>query len=162
MTDADQPKIIVDDDWKSAARAEKEKLTQAEQEKQAQAAGQGGPGALPEQPSIQHLISLLTSQALMYMGQLPDQSGRAVLALDVAKMQIDLLGVLEEKTKGNLSEEESALLTGTLGELRAVFVEVYDAVIKAQAEGKLTPQTGGGDPLGGGTPPMSPGPDLKI
>lgn len=161
MADADQPKIIVDDDWKSAARAEKEKLAQSEQAK----AESQQPGGIPEKPSIEHLVSLLTSQALMYMGQIPDQSGRAVLALDVAKMQIDLLGVLEEKTKGNLSEDESALLTGTLGELRSVFVEVYDAVIKAQAEGRLSPQ--GGDPMGGmggqpgGAPPSS-GPDLRI
>ncbi|MFK7882630.1 MAG: DUF1844 domain-containing protein [Phycisphaerales bacterium] len=158
MADADQPKIIVDDDWKSAARAEKEKLAQAEQEK----AEAPQPGQLPDQPSIEHLVSLLTSQALMYMGQIPDQSGRAVLALDVAKMQIDLLGVLEEKTKGNLSEDESKLLVGTLGELRTVFVEVYDAVIKAQAEGKLAPQPGGVDPLGGAAPGAPAGPDLKI
>lgn len=160
MADADQPKIIVDDDWKSAARAEKEKLAQAEQEKQADAPQ---PGQLPENPSIEHLISLLTSQALMYLGQIPDQSGRAVLALDVAKMQIDLLGVLEEKTKGNLSEDESKLLTGTLGELRTVFVEVYDAVLKAQAEGKLSPQQPGAVPQGAPPPSAPPaGPDLKI
>jgi hypothetical protein len=158
MADADQPKIIVDDDWKSAARAEKEKLTQAEHKKEADAA-QGGPGALPDKPSIEHLISLLTSQALMYMGQLPDQSGRSVLALDIAKMQIDLLGVLEDKTRGNLTEEQSQLLVGTLGELRAVFVEVYDAVRKAQAEGKISPQQGGMGPMG--APPAS-GPNLGL
>jgi len=153
MADAEQPKIIVDDDWKSSARAEKEKLAQAEQEK---AAEQAAP-ALPEQPSIEHLISLLTSQALMYMGQIPDQSGRPILALDVAKMQIDLLGVLDEKTKGNLSEDESKLLVGTLGELRSVFVEVYDAVLKAQAEGKLSPQQGNAGPMGAVPPPPPPG-----
>lgn len=138
MADDNQPKIIVDDDWKSAARAEKEKLAQAEAAKAASTGHQGD--EMPDQPSFEHLVTLLTSQALMYLGQIPDQSGRGVIALDIAKMQIDLLGVLEEKTKGNLSEEETALIRGTLGELRAIFVEVYEAVMQAQAEGKITAQ----------------------
>lgn len=129
----DQPKIIVDDDWKSAARAEKEKLAQSQAAKAAP-----DPDAMPDQPSFEHLVTMLTSQALMYLGQIPDQSGRGVVALDIAKMQIDLLGVIEDKTKGNLSSEETELLTGTLGELRSIFVEVFDAVMKAQSEGKLT------------------------
>lgn len=145
MSEADKPKIIVDDDWKSAARAEKEKLAQAEKPK---ADAEGEPGGLPEQAGFEHLVSLLTSQALMYMGQIPDQSGRGVVALDIAKMQIDLLGVLEEKTKGNLSEDESKLLKGSLSELRMIFVEVYDAIMKAQAEGRLSAQGGGFDPSG--------------
>jgi hypothetical protein len=135
MADAEQPKIIVDDDWKSAARAEKEKLAQSEAAK----AAESGPGAgMPDRPSFEHLVSLLASQALMYLGQIPDQSGRGVVALDIAKMQVDLLGVIEDKTKGNLSADESELLNGTLAELRSIFVEVYDAVMKAQSEGKLT------------------------
>lgn len=135
MAEADKPKIIVDDDWKSAARAEKEKLAQAEQAKK-QAESQGG---VPDKPSFDHLVNLMASQALMYLGQIPDQSGRGVVALDIAKMQIDLLAVLEEKTKGNLSEDESSLLKGVLSELRAIFVEVYDAIMKAQTEGRLAP-----------------------
>jgi hypothetical protein len=130
---SDQPKIIVDDDWKSAARAEKEKLAQSGAAKAA-----ADPDAMPDQPSFEHLVTMLTSQALMYLGQIPDQSGRGVVALDIAKMQIDLLGVIEDKTKGNLTPEEIELLTGTLGELRTIFVEVFDAVMKAQSEGKLT------------------------
>ncbi len=135
MADNQQPKIIVDDDWKSAARAEKEKLAQTETARQAP-----DDDAMPDQPSLEHLVSLLASQGLMYMGQIPDQSGRGVVALDIAKMQIDLLGVLEEKTRGNLTEDETTLLKGTLAELRAIFVEVYEAVMQAQAEGKISAQ----------------------
>ncbi|MCC5823142.1 MAG: DUF1844 domain-containing protein [Phycisphaerales bacterium] len=134
MADANQPKIIVDDDWKSAARAEKEKLAQTEAAKKPSDPA----GDMPEKPSFEHLVSLLASQALMYLGQIPDQSGRGVIALDIAKMQIDLIGVIEEKTKGNLSEEENALLQGTLNEIRMIYVEVHEAVMKAQAEGKIT------------------------
>jgi hypothetical protein len=151
MADADKPKIIVDDDWKSAARAEKEKLAQAEQAKK-QTEPEGG---MPDKPSFDHLVNLMASQALMYMGQIPDQSGRGMVALDIAKMQIDLLAVLEEKTKGNLSEDESSLLKGVLSELRAIFVEVYDAIMKAQAEGRLGP-----DGAGPGTGPIAGSPPI--
>jgi hypothetical protein len=139
VADANQPKIIVDDDWKSAARAEKQKLVEAEKPKPADA----DPNGLPDQAGFEHLVSLLASQALMYLGQIPDQSGRGVVALDVAKMQIDLLAVLEQKTKGNLSEDESKLIQGTVAELRMIFVEVYEAVVKAQSEGRLGQQGGG-------------------
>lgn len=135
MADNQQPKIIVDDDWKSAARAEKEKLAQSQAAKPAP-----DEDAMPDQPSLEHLVTLLASQSLMYLGQIPDQSGRGVVALDIAKMQIDLLGVLEEKTKGNLTEDETTLLKGTLAELRTIFVEVYEAVMQAQAEGKISAQ----------------------
>lgn len=135
MADNQQPKIIVDDDWKSAARAEKEKLAQSQAPK-----AEADDDAMPDQPSLEHLVTLLASQSLMYLGQIPDQSGRGVVALDIAKMQIDLLGVLEDKTKGNLTADESTLLKGTLAELRTIFVEVYEAVMQAQAEGKLTAQ----------------------
>ena len=46
MSDPDTPQIIVDDDWKSSANAEKEKLAAAEKEKAEQAQSAGG---LPEQ-----------------------------------------------------------------------------------------------------------------
>jgi hypothetical protein len=60
-----------------------------------------------------------------------------MIALDAAKAHIDLLGVVEEKTKGNLSDDEKAMLTGTLHELRLQFVEIVRAVDKAVAEGRL-------------------------
>lgn len=134
MSDPDAPKIIVDDDWKSSARAEKEKLAAAEREKAEH--GQG-PMGLPEKLGFKELISLFATQALMYLGAIPDQSGRAMVSLEVAKLNIDLLAVVQEKTKGNLSEEEQEMLDGTLNELRMQFVEVARAVEKAAADGTL-------------------------
>jgi len=156
MSDPEQPKILIDDDWKSSAQAEKEKLAQAEREAAAKAAEGGAPG-LPEQIGFKELISMLATQALMYMGAFPDESGRAMVSLDVAKMNIDMLAVVQEKTKGNLSEDEQKMLDGTITELRYQFVEVTKAVSKAAADGTLQQMQGG--PETGGNPG---GPNLKF
>ncbi len=153
MSDPEQPKIIIDDDWKSSAQAEKEKLAEAEKQAAQQAAEGKTPG-LPEQIGFKEVISMLATQALMYMGAFPDESGRAMVSLDVAKMNIDMLGVIQEKTKGNLSEEEQKMLDGTITELRFQFVEVTKAVAKAAADGTLeqAPTPGAGAPDLGGNP----------
>ncbi|MEL7089596.1 MAG: DUF1844 domain-containing protein, partial [Planctomycetota bacterium] len=67
-------------------------------------------------------------QALFAMGAIPDpQTGQPVLHLDLARHHIDMMTVLEDKTKGNLSDEEAKLLTGALYELRTRYVEVANA-----------------------------------
>ncbi len=146
MSDPEQPKIIVDDDWKSAARQEKEKLASQEAAKKAEG-GSEGAGGLPEKVTFDDMLRLMATQALMYMGAFPDpQTGKAMVALDVAKVHIDMLGVLDEKTKGNLTDEESKSLTGILNELRMQFVEVAKAVEQAAAEGRLSPEAAQGAP----------------
>tara|TARA_R100000657_G_C4654464_1_gene98529 strand:+ start:50 stop:562 length:513 start_codon:yes stop_codon:yes gene_type:complete len=155
MSDSETPKIIVDDDWKSSAKAEKEKLAAAEKEKAEQGAG---PGGLPEQLGFRELISLFATQALMYLGAIPDQSGRSMVSLEVAKLNIDLLAVVQEKTKGNLSDEEQEMIDGTVNELRMQFVEVAKAVEQAAADGTLEQmQDPNANPMGGPA-----GPNLKI
>ena len=166
MSDPDAPKIIIDDDWKSSAQAEKEKLVAAEKEKAEQAATQG-PGGLPEVIGFKELLSLFATQALMYMGAIPDQSGRAMVSLEVAKLNIDLLAVVQEKTKGNLTAEEQEMIDGTVTELRMQFVEVSKAVAQAAQDGTLEQMTmdpnNPGGPMGGG-PGMGPGagPSLSL
>jgi hypothetical protein len=139
----DAPKIIVDDDWKSQAQAEKQKLAeQARAKAQAEAAkpaastgaaaasgrasGGGGGGArqLPE-ASFESLVSTMTTQALFAMGAIPDpHTGQRMAHLDLARHHIDMLSVLEEKTKGNLSKEETDMLATTLYELRNRYVQL--------------------------------------
>lgn len=159
MSDQDSPKIIVDDDWKSSARAEKEKLAAAEKEKASHGGGDA-PGGLPEKLGFRELLSLFATQALMYMGAIPDQSGRSMISLEVAKLNIDLLGVVQEKTKGNLTSDEQEMMDGTLNELRMQFVEVARAVEKAAADGTLQQMTEQmNEPGAGGTGPV-PGPGM--
>lgn len=158
----DEPKLIIDTDWKAQAQAEKERLSATN--KAAAVPGSANPGADEgEQGPIgfQDLVSMLTTQALSYMGAYPDpRTGKAMIALDYAKLHIDMLGVLEEKTKGNLNEQEQTLITRTVAELRVEFVELVKAVDKAVAEGKIKPgQVGMGGPGGasGGGPGITMG-----
>jgi hypothetical protein len=165
MSEADPPKIIIDDDWKAQAQAEKAKLVEQEQANAAGPAGDpaagapaGTPGAPSEQIGFNDLVQVLASQALMYMGAVPDpQTGKAVVSPPMAKAHIDLLGIVEEKTKGNLDEEETKLLEGILYELRMQFVELGKAIDQAIQEGKLSPQQAGEMGMPSTQPPANPG-----
>ena len=79
------------------------------------------------------------------------QSGGVVVDLPGAKFAIDLLAVLEEKTKGNLDEEESKEIGTVLNELRSRFVQI------AQPAAEQGAQAGTEARL-----PASPPPDLRI
>lgn len=69
------------------------------------------------------LIEFLAQQVSLYLGE-PDPMGRAVQAnLPAAGLFIDLLGVLQEKTKGNLALEESQVLDQILYALRLRYVQ---------------------------------------
>ncbi len=70
-------------------------------------------------------MGTLVTPAVLYLGGMPDpQTGQAVVSLDLARHYIDLIGVLEEKCQGNLTEDESTELAQVLSELRNRFVEM--------------------------------------
>ena len=123
--DSKTPKIHIDSDWKTEARAEKQKLTeQAKASGQTEAPDGSGAGGLPP-ANFETLLSTLATQALFAMGAIPDpRTGQRVAHLDLARHHIDMLGVVEEKTKGNLSEQESNSLATTLYELRQRYVQL--------------------------------------
>lgn len=157
----DAPKIIVDTDWKSQAQAEKERLAATEGGKSAsspKAPGAAQPGSGEHvEASFEELIRMLASQALLYLGAFPDpETGRAVVALDLAKFNVDLLAVLESKTKGNLNDTEQKLLSRSLYELRMHFVEVSKAVAKAVEEGRVSRVGSTGKPRPPGASPPGP------
>lgn len=167
MAGEEQPKIIIDSDWKAQAQAEKERLAAASKPATpppgAAPAGETGEGGRqPGEPiGFKDLLSLLISQALSAMGAFPDpRTGRAMVALDLAKVYIDMLSVLEEKTKGNLTADESTLLTRAVSELRMEFVEISREVAKAVQEGRAqsVPMSASGGPAGGvmGAGPIGP------
>ena len=135
MAEGEQPKIIIDSDWKAQAQAEKQRLAAEEEKRAAESPrqGRGGQSGMPP-PDFRTLVGMLATQALMYMGAIPDEQGRAMVSLEVASHYIDLLATLEEKTKGNLDEEESEELTGVVQELRARFVQLTGLVEKAERE----------------------------
>jgi hypothetical protein len=69
------------------------------------------------------LVSLST-QALMLLGDIPDpQSGRPQQDLVAAQQLIDIIGMLQQKTNGNLDREEAQLIDAILYELRMKYIE---------------------------------------
>ena len=131
---AQEPKLIIDSDWKAEAQAEKEKLVQQE----ADTKPDGGPDALPV-PDFRTIVSMLATQALMYLGAFPDETGRAAVVPEYAKMHIDLLDVLQIKTKGNLDTEEQEELDQVLVDLRQRFVQVLGVAQAQQQAGQIPP-----------------------
>lgn len=123
------PKIIIDDDWKEQARREKEQA--AEEAQKAEAEDEGGP--MPG-PHLAEIIQMVTMQATIGLGGFRDQSGQAIPPnLEYAKHYIDLLELLQTKTRGNLDDQEKRMLDGTLQELRMAFVEIYHALSQQAA-----------------------------
>ena len=142
----EEPKIQIDSDWKAEAQAEKERL--AAQAEAAEAdRGDRRPGEPPE-ADFKTLMGVLASQAIMGLGAVGDpKTGRVVVDLPGAKFSIDLLSVLEEKTKGNLSEDEAKEFTQMLAELRARFVQISELVAKQNvADATAGAALSGGDP----------------
>jgi hypothetical protein len=75
-----------------------------------------------------HLVMQQSSMAMMLLGKTAHpETGQIVRDLEGAKFFIDLLEMLEAKTKGNLDPEEIALLKQSLMSLRMAFVESVDA-----------------------------------
>ena len=80
----------------------------------------------PSAPGVDFgvLVRTLAIPALAALGQVPGPEGTPVERdLDAARQFIDLMGILEEKTKGNLSKDETDLLEQTLFSLRLAVVE---------------------------------------
>jgi hypothetical protein len=175
MTDPQPGKLIIDSDWKAQAQAEKERLAAAERAKQAAkpepkaplstppGAPEGDAGFPPEgeapQADFVELCRILASQTLLYLGAMPDpETGRRLVSLEMAQFNIDLLTMLEEKTKNNLSEQEKTFLSRILYELRMQYVEIGKAVAKAVEQGKIAPAGGvspGGIVTPGSIPPIN-------
>ena len=66
----------------------------------------------------------LNQSALMNIGVIADPAtGNRVKNLPLAKQTIDILGLLEEKTKGNLTSDEASMLKSILYDLRMIYVQ---------------------------------------
>jgi hypothetical protein len=78
-------------------------------------------------------VMMQAQQAAMFLGRIPNpQTGQPEVNLEIARMFIDQLEMIHEKTRGNLSKEESDILTRVLSDLQMAFV---------QAAGSAGPET---------------------
>jgi hypothetical protein len=105
----------------ASSSAEKSRATDAQERPSAADAEQEPP--LPEINFSTFVVSLNAS-ALLHLGAIEDPTtGQTNKNLSMAKQTIDILNMLEEKTVGNLSTEESNLIKSILYDLRIIYVK---------------------------------------
>jgi hypothetical protein len=122
----EEKKIIVDEDWKKEAQQEKEILAAQEEEEKKKAEEETHRGPLPK-GNFAALISMLVTQAFFAMGLVQVKGNKEKEPdLELAKYNIDMLETIEEKTKGNLTEEEKKVLENTLNQVRMAYVQVAE------------------------------------
>jgi hypothetical protein len=97
---------------------------------------------MPEQLSFIAFVISLASTAAIHLGDLvdPATSQPAEPNLEGAAQMIEILGLLEEKTKGNLSAEERQVLEQVLYELRMRFIELSGGKGPGGPEGSKGPE----------------------
>ncbi len=124
MTENPEKKIIVDEDWKSRVEREREEA--------ARKGSETGPAQrleeIPDVPlppaSLIYLAGTLFHQGMMFLGLVPYPSdGKLVKNLAVARHSIDLLDMLQQKTEGNRTPEETEEIEGMLHQLRLAYVQ---------------------------------------
>ncbi len=100
----------IDESWKEAVSKEKENLKKDGK-------------FIPQEPDFNFFVTTLALQASIGLGQIPNPAtDKKEEDLTQAKFLIDTLGMLKEKTKGNLSAEEASLLENLLYELRMQYI----------------------------------------
>ena len=133
--DKQENKIIVDDDWKAQAQAEKQRLVDDAKSKDTEKPAPESSETKAESPQptrgplppadFSSLVSSLAAQVLYSLGGIEDQqTGQRNVDLDLAKYHIDTLSMLEKKTEGNLSDDEKKLLDQGLYQVRMQYVQV--------------------------------------
>jgi hypothetical protein len=114
----DKPKIVVDSDWKAQAAREKEQLAE-----KLEGAEKPARRELPPADFITHCASLAT-QAMIFMGAIANPlTGQADVDFEQARYVIDVLAMLQEKTRGNLQPEEQSTLDNLISELKLIWVQ---------------------------------------
>jgi len=133
MTDRpadEEKKIIIDEDWKAQVEAEKEEAhRQTEGEDQAEPSGSEPQPEMPSgplpPPTLDFVVSSFAMQAMVSLGMMANPlTQKSEVQLDQAKHFIDTIAMLQEKTEGNRTPEESAMFDNILHELRMSFVAV--------------------------------------
>ncbi len=104
------------------------------------AAANPGAQTMPEM-NFNRLIQSVYMTAMMQMGAVAQEGQQPRVDILGARQSVDMLGVLSEKTKGNLTPEESTLLSTALFDLRMAFLEITQAIARnaSQQPGKPGP-----------------------
>lgn len=104
-------------------------------------------------------VMMHAQNAALFLGQIPNpKTGEGEVNLELAKMFIDQLAMIQEKTKGNLTNEETTVLRNALSNLQMVYVEVSQHIARGGAQPKppAEPASAGpaaDEPKSAGEPP---------
>jgi hypothetical protein len=83
-------------------------------------------------------VIMHAQNAALFLGQIPNpKTGEPEVNLDLARMFIDQLAMIQEKTRGNLTNEEAKVLSNALSNLQMAYVEIA----KEQPKGAAQPET---------------------
>lgn len=125
---ADEPKIFIDEDWKAQVQREKAQAAPVEPETEPKSEAVSAPEAEPDEEampdaSMDTLVASLATQAMLALGLIAPRGQEQVLIdLDSAKYAIDMLRLLRDKTKGNLTPKEEGALLQAIAEMEEVYV----------------------------------------
>jgi len=120
----DEPKIFIDEDWKAQVEREKAQAATMKPEAAPETVTEVDPneGAMPE-ASMDTLVASLATQAMLALGLIASRGQeQVVIDLDSAKYAIDMLRLLRDKTKGNLTPKEEGALLQAVAEMEEVYV----------------------------------------
>jgi hypothetical protein len=98
----------------------------------------GAQGNYPEM-SFEKVIESFYMSALIQMGALRAEGEEARVDIIGARQTIDSLTILQEKTKGNLTDKEQTMLQNVLFELRMAWIELTNAIAKRATEQPANP-----------------------
>ena len=85
-----------------------------------------------------HLLDMLVQTAMMYAGAMDNGPERRVDIVGMRQM-IDMMSMVEEKTKGNLTEQEQTIMSNTLFQLRMSYMEIVNMIEKQATQGPPSP-----------------------
>ena len=106
-------------------------------------------------------VMMHAQNAALFLGQIPNpKTGEGEVNLELAKMFIDQLAMIQEKTKGNLTNEESTVLRNAISNLQMVYVEVSQHIAKGGAQPKSPAEESGSAEAPGDKP--APAPEAKV
>ncbi len=118
-----RPEKKVDEEW--LKRVEEEKGSPGESRRNRRSATESQAKAVPpKEVNFSLFLSTLALQAYVALGELEEPESRTQkVNLDQARYMIDILGLIQNKTKGNLSPEEERMLSHLIYELRMKYIE---------------------------------------
>ena len=92
-------------------------------------------------------VMMQAQQAAMFLGRIPNpQTGKPEVNLEIARMFIDQLEMIHEKTRGNLTSEESEILSRVLSDLQLTFVQASGTNTPAAATASAIPEVPASSP----------------